>query len=232
MGTGKRMPGRVVGNWRVDVRGPRIQCSRVITKALRWICVVLAMAMVNLTGTAWGQESDFTEALSGKVHPLSMKLKDFSAEWRRITLQSTARMSDNFSVNVSGNTSGSTSQNNIMGALTGSRTYLTKGQTMSACGRSYLVAYHLPASALDLGTLIQAMVTKTPPALSLLTPETGLPLALLDLPTIGSLDDVRAFDSESEIEENKRAALALLELFKGQGDGKPTNSPPSKPDPK
>ena len=152
----------------------------------------------------------------------------FYTDWRRITLQTSASVSDNLSVNVSGNTGGSTSQNNLIGAFTGSRTYLTKGQTVSACGRAYLVAYHLPGSTLDMSAIIQAVATKTPPTVAVLTPESSLPLSLLDLQVIGSLDDVRAFDLPSEIKESERVTRLLADLLKSQASGTSTNTASSK----
>jgi hypothetical protein len=166
-----------------------------------------------------------SEVLSGKPHPLSIALKDFSTDWRRITVHSPAAASGNVSVNVSGNSSSATSQNNITGALTGTRTYLTKGLTVGVEGRTYLIAYHLPGAGLDISALVQAAVTKNPALAAALTPESALPLSLLDLASLGALDDVRAFDMATELAEGEKAARVLGELFKGQ-DKPSAPSPP------
>ena len=177
------------------------------------------------------QERDLSELLSGNVHPLSIKLKDLNAEWRRVTIHSAATVSDNISVNVSGNSS-STSQNNLVGALAGSRLYVTKGNTASAAGRHYLLAYHLPGNSADFGMLVRALATKTPPTAAALTPDTVLPLALLDLQSIGTIDDVRPFDLQSEIADYERAVRTWTDLFKAQGGTASTNQPaPAKPAP-
>jgi ketosteroid isomerase-like protein len=76
-----------------------------------------------------------------------------------------------------------------------------------------LVAYHLPAGALDIPALLQALVTKTPPLSNAITPESRLPLSLLDLQTIGSLEDIRAFDWEAEVRESARSAERISGLF-------------------
>ncbi len=165
--------------------------------------------------------------LSGKSFPLAMKLKDLNGEWRRFTLRGNGSITGNVSVNVTGNTTGSASQNNLTGSLGGGRDYVTEGQTTSANGRTYLVAYHLPMAGLDLTALLQAVATKTPPTNAVLTPESSLSLSLLDVRTIGGFDDVRAFDAQREIAASEQAFKALLTLLKG-GDGEKkgdTNSP-------
>ena len=192
------------------------------------------VAMLTLTAPAVGQPVfDLGALLSGKTHPLTLRLKDLDAEWRRITIQQSANVTGNVSVNVSGNTysssannrsSASHSQNNIVGALPNSRSYLTKGQTVVANGRTYLVAYHLPAFGLDLGALLQALAAKTAPTSAALNADTALPLSLLDLQTIGSLDDVRAFDMQAEIAESEKAIRMATELLKGQGNSSSSES--------
>lgn len=161
------------------------------------------------------------EALSGKTHPLTIKLKDLNGDWRRITVHRSAGVSGNVSVNVSGNNS--PQNNNNFANLGGTTAYATKGRTLSIAGQAYLVAYHLPSSALDLGSLIQVAM-KRAPEISRLTPDTALPLSLLELKSLGSLDDVRAFDGAAEIAESERAAEALAALLKTASGGGSTNS--------
>lgn len=191
------------------------------------LLAAVAAAVIAMALPVSGHEPDFSELLSGRIFPLTVTLKDLGSSWRRITIQNAGSVRDNISVNVSGNSNAATSQNNLVGMLSGSRAYLTEGRTVSAAGQTYLVAYHLPGSGLDLGSLLQAIATKSPPSMQALTPETVLPLALLDLRTIGSLDDIRVLDAASEIRESARAAQMLADLMKAQGDGKPTNAPPA-----
>src|SRR4051812_35158221 len=56
-----------------------------------------------------GQAQDLAELLSGKAPVLAMKLKEFSADWRRITIPGNAGVHGNISVNVTGNSSAATS---------------------------------------------------------------------------------------------------------------------------
>ena len=159
---------------------------------------------------------------------MAVKLKDLNGGWRRFTIRTGGSVSGNVSVNVSGSTAGSTSQNNLTGSLSGGPAYVTQGRTVSASGQVYLVAYHLPSAGLDLSLLLQALATKTPPAAAVLTSENLLFLSLLDVRTVGSLEDVRLFDAEREIGESAKAAEALTTLLKGaDGAGKPKDQPKS-----
>lgn len=170
---------------------------------------------------------DLTELLSGKTYPLTIMLRDFTGgDWRRVTVHTATSASGNVNVNVTGSGSVSSNQNNIA-TLGETRNYLTRGQSVSAGGQVYLVAYHLPNTGLDLGRLFQAVAAGKPPEAATLTPETALPLALLDLRTAGSLDDVRAFDMKAEIADSETAAKMIGLLFKAL-----TPPPQPKPQPK
>jgi hypothetical protein len=155
---------------------------------------------------------DLTELLSGRTYPLATMLKDFTGEWRRVTVHTATSASGNLSLNVTGGGDVSSNQNNL--TLGETSNYLTRGQTGSAGGQVYVVAYHLPNTGLDLGRLLQAVAAGKPPEAATLMPETALPLALLDLRTAGSLDDVRAFDMKAEIAESETAAKMIALLFK------------------
>ena len=173
------------------------------------------------------QFSTFRDVLSGKNHPLGFALKDLTSEWRKIVIQAHVNVSDNVSVNVSGTAHGN-SQHNLVGALGSSRSYLTKGDTISVEQRTYLVAYRLPGSALDLGTVLQAVATKTPPTSAKLTPESTLALSLLEVATLGNIEEIRPFNLQAEISESEKAARILAEMFKSEGSSGSTNAPPPK----
>lgn len=203
---------------------PRLNCLREGGKSLLPVGALLGMLILLSPGSSSG--ADFKELLSGKICPLSVKLGDLNGDWRRITVRTDGNASGNVSVSVtgSGGTSGS-SQNNIAD-LGGSKSYVTCGQTVSANGQTYLVAYHLPGSGLDLTTLIQATATKLPPPLSKLSPETVLPLSLLDLKSAGSLDDIKAFDLRREIVESEKLAQTISSAIKGTGGGTKNDAEP------
>ena len=177
------------------------------------------------------QASDLEQFLSGKRFPLGVKLKDLNGDWRRITVHGNGSISGNMSVNVSGNAGNGVSQNNLTGSLGGGQSYVTKGQMVSANGQTYLIAYHLPMAGLDLGLLLQAVATKTPPTGAALTPESTLSLSLLNVRAIGSLEDVSAFDLKRELSQSETAIKALPALLSaGEAAKKKAPKPPPEKD--
>src|SRR5258708_35750645 len=122
-------------------RAPISFLTLTLATLIRWtnlfpsmvLTFVLAMALPGIV-----KAQDFSDWLSGKVHPLEMKLKEFNADWKRLTVHGPAGVNGNISVNVSGNSSSATSQNNLTGTVGGSLAYVTKGQMVNVGGRSYL----------------------------------------------------------------------------------------------
>jgi hypothetical protein len=203
-----------------------------IRRTKRLACfLALGTALLLISATA-GLASDLAQLLSGQPYPLSMTLKEFGADWRRIAVREGASASRNVAVNVSGSSENSTSQNNnMLNMRGGGQDYLTRGQMVSAGGQTYLVAYLLPSKALDLNILLQAMTTKTPPELQVLTPETALRLSLLNVQAIAAIEDVRAFDLNWEIAQSKEAAQKLLNLLKAGQAGQTAKPPEAKKPP-
>jgi hypothetical protein len=183
-----------------------------------WIATILLLAQ-----PVSSRAGDLGALMGGKKYPLSLRLAELGKDWRRFTLHTAGNASGNVSVSVTGGggTSGS-SQNNIAD-LSGSKLYLTKGQTVSAHRQVYLVAYRMPGSGLDFPALIQALATKTAPQVTTLTPETELPLSLLDVRNMGSLDDIRAFNLQREIAESEKVTRMIESALKAAG-GEATNN--------
>ncbi len=184
------------------------------------VAVLLTLASPNSSCGA-----DMQNPLSGKNHPLTVKLGNLNDDWRRFTVHPSGSASGNISVSVTGSGGSSGSSQNNIADLSGSRTYLTQGQTVSAHGQVYLVAYRMPGSGLDIPALIQALATKTPPAPTPLTAETMLPLSLLDLKSIGSLEDIRAFELKREIAESQKLAETIANALKAAVAGSTNNAP-------
>jgi hypothetical protein len=199
-------------------------------KRSRLVLSALAMALA-LTLPIAGQEKGLTQLLSGKTHPLSMKLKDLNGEWRRVMIHGGDGVSGNIDVNVSGSTQGSTSQNNLTGLSGGAQAYVTRGQTVSVHGQNYLVAYRLPGTGLDWRALLLAMATKTLPKAEILTPESSVRLSLLNLQAVTSLEDVSVFDMKAEIAQSQEAAQKLADLLKAMAT-QPAKPPEGEKSPK
>jgi hypothetical protein len=203
-----------------------------LSRTLSGILAVRTAILLLLTLPVAARGADLTDLLSGKTIPLTVTLGGLDKSWRRITLPAAGSASGNISISVtvggtSGGTSGS-SQNNVAD-LPGSHSYLTTGQTVTAHGEVYLVAYRLPGAGLDLSALIQAIATKAPPATSTLTPDSTLSLSLLDVKSVGNLEEIRPFDLNREIAESEKLSRTIAATLKAAG-GTGTNSPPASPD--
>jgi hypothetical protein len=179
--------------------------------------IVLAAFSVLILATA-SQAGDIAQWLSGKPHPLTLRLKDLGQGWRLVSIRGSAGASGNIEVNINGSTQGSTSQSNLLGLWGAGQVYVTKGRTVSANGQTYLVAYPLTGKAVDLASLLQAALTKMPPAVEILTPESALRLSLLDVRAIAGFEDVRAFDMTEEIARSQEAAKKLANLIKAMAE--------------
>jgi hypothetical protein len=185
---------------------------------VRRIVLAAFAALFVLVLTTSSQAGDIAQWLSGKPYPLTVRLKDLGPDWRRVVIHGNAGASGNIEVNINGSTQGSTSQSNLLGLWGAGQVYMTKGQTVSANGQTYLVAYPLSGKAVDLASLLQAALTKTPPAVEILTPETALRLSLLDVRAIAGFEDVRAFDMTEEIAQSQEAAKKLAGLIKAMAE--------------
>ena len=170
------------------------------------------------------RSADFRNLLSGKTHPLAVKLGGLNDSWRRFTVHTGGHASGNVSLSFTGSSGTSGSSQNNIADLAGSRTYLTQGETVAAGSQVYLVAYRMPGSGLDLSGLIQALASKTSPVPTVLAAETELPLSLLEVKSTGTLDDIRAFDLKREIAESKQLAHAFEAALKAATSAASTNN--------
>lgn len=197
-----------------------VRC-RLVTLVMMFGTLLLSIAHSS------GLGADLKDLLSGESTPLSLELRDLGSDWRRFTIHTIGTASSNISVSVTGSGGSSASSQNNVADITGSRSYYTRGLTESVGDRSYLVAYRQPGNSLDLTGLIQALATKQPPAPAVLKPETTLSLCLLDLESLGSLEDIRAFDLEGEIAESERLAKTIATVLSAAGgaDKKATEPP-------
>ena len=124
-----------------------------------------------------------------------MRLQDLDESWRRI--------------NVSGG-EGVNAAAMYRAMLTGSFSpgaYYTKGQSVVIGSETYLIAYRAQskAAAADAQVMALAMRGGTPPEPEKPTAQTQLCLALLNLRTTGSFNDIRAFNLDAELSGNDAA---------------------------
>lgn len=158
-------------------------------------------------------EPSLGSVLSGNSVPTSIKLKDLTPEWRAMSTNGQLEMG-NFQAFLG-----------VFGGGSFATSYYTKGQTVSIGSETYIVAYSL-----------LSLVDKVAPDMS-------LNLSLLNLKTIGSMSNIRAFESiaETKVLENQLASLQVANIFNpnkpdGSKDrpvepsGKPEAEPETKPD--
>jgi hypothetical protein len=145
---------------------------------------------------------NLADVLKGNSTPTSFKLRELTPEWKAMSTNGQFEFG-NLQTFVGTFASGSFATN-----------YYTKGQTVTIGSETYVVAYSL-----------LSLVEKV-------SPETPLNLSLLNLKTIGSLTNIRAFDpiAETKVLEKQLAALQLANVFDptkaGEDKDKPAETPP------
>jgi hypothetical protein len=148
---------------------------------------------------------NLADVLRGNSTPTSFKLKELTPEWRAMSTNGQFEFG-NLQTFVGTFASGSFATN-----------YYTKGQTVTIGSETYVVAYSL-----------LSIVEKV-------SPETPLNLSLLNLKTIGSLTNIRAFEpiAETKVLEKQLAALQLANVFDptkvNEDKDKPDITPPVTP---
>jgi hypothetical protein len=142
-------------------------------------------------------EPSLTNVLSGNSVPTSIELKKLTPEWRAMSTNGQFEFG-NFQAFI-----------NIFGGGSFATNYYTKGQTVSIGSETYLVAYSL-----------LSLVEKV-------SPETLLNLSLLNLKTIGSMSNIRAFEAiaETKMLERQLATLQVANIFDPTKMDKPKDTP-------
>ncbi|MFM2312016.1 MAG: hypothetical protein RLZZ04_1292 [Cyanobacteriota bacterium] len=162
----------------------------------------LALAIVTsiLTYSQKCLASDFQELISGNQAPLSRQLKDFDDSWRQVAISGQYEMADLMK-----------SWTNLFGANIYNNIYYTQGKTVQVNDETYVVAYRLASSGepLNLNSLLEGVMGSVSgiaggdceaiASPEKITPETKVTLSLLNLKTIGSLNNVRPFDLETDL---------------------------------
>ncbi len=150
-----------------------------------------------IRGTRVVAEPSLANVLSGNSLPTAIKFKDLTPDWRVMSTNGQFEFG-NFQAFVG-----------IFGGGFFATSYYTKGQTVSIGSETYIVAYSLLSLA------------------DQVAPETLLNLSLLNLKTIGSMSNIRTFDSiaETKVLERQLASLQFANIFDPTKTGKPTEKP-------
>lgn len=156
--------------------------------------LLLCAALALPAPLAWGQSADFASALSGTTRPLTIKVKDLDSSWRQMSVSKSSGM-DLFSLFALE----SRGQGPVLDL------YYTHGETVTAGGETFLVAYRsLPSPALLAAiTNGNTLQPAAPPS-----PDTVLSLSLVNVRQIGSLDAIQAYAPVTPAEAQAEAAQA------------------------
>ncbi|MFN3650295.1 MAG: hypothetical protein ACK47B_12020 [Armatimonadota bacterium] len=157
---------------------------------------------------------DLRALLSGKQAPLTLKLRELSPEWRRVTLRTPAEAPGEGS-GFLGMMLGGMFGPMASGLTPSAPPVYTQGDTISLGGELYLIAYRPPKPALDLLALKRAAEqnAELPPP-EVLRPDTELSLWLIQFRDIQSLGEIRPFNLDLELRESEKAAAAETALRK------------------
>lgn len=151
---------------------------------MRRTAIALALAAVLCSHSQSSIGAELDQVISGSKFPLNLKLMDLNSEWRGL------------SVSGQFETGGGMQSFNTLFVSSGSNIYYTKGQTITVGSETYMIAYRLDNQTRPLR----------------LTPETTLTLSLLNLRTIGSLNNIRQFNFEQEKAMFERANRSIRPL--------------------
>jgi hypothetical protein len=138
-----------------------------------------------LTTPLAATDPSLASVFSGNNIPTAIKLKELTPEWRAMSTNGQLEIG-NFQAFITS-----------FGGGSFATSYYTKGQTVVIGAETYIVAYSL-----------LTIVDKV-------SPEVSLNLSLLNLKTIGSMSNIRAFNTvlETKVLEKQLAALQLANVL-------------------
>jgi len=163
--------------------------NRAVTSALLFALLICS------DFPASGQAVDIGQLLSGKTVPLTLTLKDLGPDWRMFGVKSEGGDYTKLMATMMG---GSTSD------------LFTRGATISAGNDVYLIAYKPRSKPIDYSKIMSSggMPSATP-----LSATTVLELSLLNLHTVGGLEDIRPFDLKAELAASAQASTTINNIY-------------------
>ncbi len=182
---------------------------RTSTRIIKNKCVLAAFALVVAGTSVQAQELTLDRVLAGREMPLSIAAKQLTPEYLHM---------------VAGGPMGIASlQNMMIDAKTGVETglYFSKGQTVTAGGETYLIAYR-PNFQVDMAGVFNhghGHGDDQPVQPRKLRPNMMLSLSLLNLRTNSRLDDIRAFDAKRDMESPQESSEASTRNLRALGQG-------------
>jgi hypothetical protein len=173
-----------------------------IRKATFTLILAVALAGIYIQ-KSYGTK--FEGLLTGEQVPLSFQLQNLDSSWRKMAISGQSESGDyirsyyNLLIKSAINFVGSPGNINV---------YFTQGRTVKIGRETYLIAYHVPVKPIgfNLQSIMEKRFACAIAAAEPLNPETPLTLSFLNVRTIGSLNDVSAFDLDQELAASKQTA--------------------------
>ncbi len=161
------------------------------------IALTLTALIIPLGQPSYG--NDLNSLLSGEDIPLTMPFQALDSQWRKIAISGQFEMGDTLQA-----------WTNIFNNNFSSNIYYTKGQTVTLSNETYIIAYRQPlsSSGITLESLFTTVLSGGVDCARLnptLSKDTSLSLSLLNLRTIGSLNNIHAVNREEELIEAEQA---------------------------
>jgi len=146
------------------------------------------MAMLLLSALpSFAQDAKLLEVLAGKTAPLTLKLGQLDGTWRCISPTPPKNGADTFLSLIVSSQMHQPLPMNVM---------YTKGETVTAAGEVYLLAYNYSPQAM---ASPEQMQRGEAPKMVPMTADSEITLCLLNIRTMGSLLDIHPFDLKQEI---------------------------------
>lgn len=184
------------------------------------------LLLLALPGLGYAQDGEaplnYAALLSGERIPLTLKLKDLEASWRRFTPAGAQDMSSSL-VSLYGLSSGTFyTKGETVTVSTASAEAVSSGRRAFA-GETYLIAYAPSSNRSNIYYMM--MMGETGEEAPAITADTSLTLALLNVRTMGSLTDIRPFNLEAELAAFAESYAALQQARSGRGMGEAADDP-------
>jgi len=179
-----------------ETPGVREIIMEVIMQRITWQIGIFSI-LLTLALPSFAQQATL-DILTGKTAPLTLKLGQLDGAWRCISPTPPKSGADTFLLLIASSQSHQPLPVNVM---------YTKGDTVAAGGEVYLIAYNRPPQPQPTEEQMQRREAAKPVPL---TADSELTLCLLNIRTMGSLLDIRPFDLQQELAENKEQAKMSL----------------------
>lgn len=178
-----------------------------IKRTLATSCSLILSSLITLYSLPI-RANELETLLSGQQIPLTLPLKTLDNSWRRISISGLAEMADLMK-----------SWSGLLGTPTYNNVYYTQGKTVVIANKNYLVAYRIPMNGEPINVMTLATQMFNPcegqaDSAPMITMETPVSLSLLNLETIGSLNDIKVLNINQEIADHRKNNQLIAELCK------------------